>query len=217
MTGEFDGREFVLRGDGAELMRVAAASGRPVSVRAGDIRACHGSTGDSYLNNPRYVGIADNGPIPEGEFHFSADKMATFSAAEQAQFTTGGHFMDPFGQPLHGGDWGAGRAPLTKIRVLPAPQGCGNTARRSGFFLHGGLLAGSSGCIDIGNAGIAALLTHLAGYRGRIVVTVRYRHPPPSVGVLQRALGGATYPGQSDPTLEDRLRGAARELFGGEE
>jgi hypothetical protein len=215
ITGEFDGREFILRGDGAELMRVPAASGRPVSVRPKDASKCKGSTSESYLNNPRYVGIPDFGPIPEGEYQFQATEFATFTLAEQAQFTLGGQFTDPFGKPMHGGDWGAGRSPLNKIRVLPAPPGCGNTARRSGFFIHGGSLAGSSGCIDIGNAGVTGLLPHLTGYKNKIVVTVRYRHPAPAVGTLGRALGGFTYPGQEDPTLEDRLRGAGRELFGG--
>jgi hypothetical protein len=195
-------------------MRVPAASGRPVTVRAADARRCGGPAGETYLNNPRYVGITDYGPIPEGVFQFSATELATFSAVEQAQFTLGGHFTDPFGNLMHGGDWGAGRSPLHKTSVRPAPRGCGDTARRSGFFIHGGSLAGSSGCIDIGNAGIAALLPHLEGYKGSIVITVRYRHPPPSVGPLGRALGGFTYPGQDNPSLLDRLRGAGRELSG---
>lgn len=216
LTAEFDGREFVLRDGSTELMRVAAASGRPVSVRPADARACGGSTSDSYLNNPLYVGISDYGPIPEREFRFAATEFATFTALEQAQFTAGGHFTDPFGAAMHGGDWGAGRAPLHATRVLRSPH-CGNTRRRSGFYIHGGSLSGSSGCIDIGNAGIAALLTHLAGYRRSVTVTVRYRHPAPSVGRIERAIGGAVYPGQQEPNLSDRLRGAWRELTGGSE
>lgn len=216
LAAEFDGREFVLRDGSTELMRVTAASGRPVSVRSADARACGGSTSDSYLNNPLYVGISDYGPIPEGEFRFNATEFATFTALEQAQFTAGGHFTDPFGRPMHGGDWGAGRAPLHATRVVRSPH-CGNTSRRSGFYIHGGSLSGSSGCIDIGNSGIASLLTHLAGYRRTITVTVRYRHPAPSVSRAQRALGGAVYPGQQEPTLGDRLRGAWRELTGGSE
>lgn len=215
ITGEFDGREFVLKGDGTELMRVEAASGRPVAVRPADIRACGGASGETYKNNPRYVGIADYGPIPEGQYQFQATQLATFTSTEQAQFTFGGQFTDPFGAPMHGGDWGAGRVPLQKIRVSPASRGCGNTSRRSGFYLHGGSLAGSSGCIDVGNAGIAAILPHLEGYRRQIVVSVRYAHPAPSVGLLERVMGGATYPGQHDPSVLDRLEGAARELFGG--
>lgn len=206
ITGDFDGREFVLRGDSTELMRVAAQSGRPYTVRSRDATACGGSPTDSYLNNPRYVGIADNGPIPEGEYQFRATSMATFSLDEQAEMITGGHYTDPFGASLHGGDWGAGRVALNKIRVLPGSRGCGNTATRSGFYLHGGVMPGSSGCIDIGNSGIDTLVRLLQGYRGQVVVTVRYRHPAPDVGIVDRALGRFTYPGQENPTITDRLR-----------
>ena len=36
-------------------------------ITPADAKACKGSTEDSYMNNPRYVGVTDNGPIPEGE------------------------------------------------------------------------------------------------------------------------------------------------------
>ncbi len=216
ISGEFDGREFVLTGDGVVLARVGAVSGRPVSVRVDDARKCGGTSADSYLNNPRYVGIAEFGPIPEGEFTFNADQLAMFSLSEQARFTLGGHFTDPFGRPMHGGDWGAGRAPLRPNRVEPALPGCGNTARRSGFYIHGGHLSGSSGCIDIGNAGIEALVAHIGGYRKPVVVKVRYRFVAPGVDRLERAAGGFTYPGPKDPGLVDRIKGALRELRGGD-
>lgn len=211
ITAEFDGREFIVSGSGRELLRTSAQSGRPYTVRPADATRCGGSANDSYLNNPRYVGVADNGPIPEGEYQFRATEMTTFSLAEQAQMLTGGSFTDPFGRSLHGGDWGAGRVALHKIRVLPSPmRGCGNTATRSGFFLHGGIMPGSSGCIDIGNSAFNSLVSLLSGYRNRVIVTVRYRHPAPTVGAIDRALGRFTYPGGENPTLIDRLRG----LFG---
>ena len=167
ITGNFDGREFALFGDGTEVMRVPASSGRPVSVRPADARRCKGPPGETYKNNPRYVGIADFGPISEGQFQFSASELATFTTAEQLSFTLGGQFTDPFGQPLHGGDWATGRSPLHKIHVRPAPPGCGNTAAQSGFYIHGGSLSGSSGCIDIGNTGIASLLPIWSGFGDR--------------------------------------------------
>jgi hypothetical protein len=206
LAGSFDGLEFVLRGDGTELMRVAAQSGRPITVAPADVTACGGAPDDSYLNNSRYVGIHDKGPIPEGEYQFRATQLATFTGAEQAQMIGGGHFTDPFGVALHGGDWGAGRVGLTPMRILAGRRGCGNTRTRSGFFLHGGILTGSSGCIDIGDAGIATLVSLLAGFRDRIVVTVRYTHAAPSVGAATRAMGRFTYPGQEDPTIGDRLK-----------
>jgi hypothetical protein len=217
ISAEFDGRDFILSGGGTVLMTAAAQSGRPVSVRPADARSCGGSTSDSYTNNPKYVGISDYGPIPEGTYRFSATNFATFSALEQAQFTAGGNFEDPFGRPMHGGDWGAGRVQLTPVRIVPGPRGCGNTSRRSGFYIHGGSLPGSSGCIDIDNAGITELLTHIAGFTSPITVTVVYRHPAPTVGRVIRAIGGATYPGQDNPSVFDRVEGGLRELFGGGE
>jgi hypothetical protein len=213
VTAEFDGREFVLSGDGTVLMRVAAQSGRPYSVRPADAAACGGSTSDSYLNNPLYVGISDNGPIPEGEYDFRATAMATFDFAERTQMMAGGSHTDPFGASLHGGDWGAGRVALRKIRVVRGRRGCGDTTTRSGFYLHGGVMPGSSGCIDIGNDGITNLVSHLMGYRSAVHVRVVYRHPAPTVGPIDRALGRFTYPTQRDPSIMDRVRS----LFGGGE
>lgn len=204
ISATFDGREFVVTGDGAEILRMSAQSGRPYTVRPADARACHGSPEDSYMNNPRYVGIQDNGPIPEGEYQFRTAEMSTFDMAEQAQMLLGGQYTDPFGRSLHGGDWGAGRVALNKIRVLPS-RTCGNTNARSGFYLHGGIMPGSSGCIDIGNSAFNSLVQLLLGYRNAIIVTVRYSNPAPDVGPIDRALGRFMYPEGENPTLWDRV------------
>jgi hypothetical protein len=206
MHAVFDGRDFKLFGDGSLLMSSSAQSGRPYSVSSSDAASCGGSTSDSYLNNPKYVGITDNGAIPEGTYRFRARRIATFDTAEQMQILTGSHFTDPFGRRMHGGDWGAGRVSLRPVRIRPGPRGCGNTSRRSGFYLHGGIMPGSSGCIDLGNSGFTTMLPHLAGYRGNIRVIVNYTHAAPSVGIVDRALGRFTYPGQENPGILDRLR-----------
>jgi uncharacterized protein DUF4157/type VI secretion system (T6SS) effector TldE1-like protein len=201
----FDGRDFKLFGDGSLLMSTSAQSGRPYSVTSSDATACGGSASDSYMNNPKYVGITDNGPIPEGTYRFRARRIATFDSAERLAVLTGTHFTDPFGNSLHGGDWGAGRVALSPRRIVPGPRGCGNTARRSGFYLHGGIMPGSSGCIDIANSGFDNMLPHLRGYRGYISVTVRYIHPAPSIGAFDRAMGRFTYPGEENPSILDRI------------
>jgi hypothetical protein len=216
VTATFNGAVFEAKGDGAALLSVPAQSGRPYTVSKADATACKGSPDDSYLNNPRYVGIKDNGPIPEGEYRFLATDMTTFSAAEQARMLLGGIYVDPRGASLHGGDWGAGRVGLSPIRVLPS-KFCGSTAARSGFFLHGGVMPGSSGCIDIGDGAFSSLVQHLLGYKGAIVVTVRYSQPPPDVGELDRASGRFMYPGRGkikDPSVWDRVKSV---LFGDEE
>lgn len=206
MTATFDGREFVLSGDGTEVLRVPAQSGRPVSVRAKDAASCRGSTDESYLNNPRYVGIKNFGPIPEGVFRFQRTQAMTFSLAERARMIAGGSYTDPFGGSLHGGDWGTGRVVLTPVRIEAARSGCGSTRARSGFYLHGGSLPGSSGCIDIGNSGMDSVLDLTKGFTGAVTVTVKYAHPAPEVGAAERATGRFTYPGPEDPSLWDRVK-----------
>jgi hypothetical protein len=57
----------------------------------------------------------------------------------------------------------------------------------------------------------------MAGFRGSVIVEVQYRYPAPSVGPAERALGGFVYPGQENPTAEDRVRGLMQQLFGGDE
>ncbi|MGW2254966.1 eCIS core domain-containing protein [Kitasatospora sp. NPDC001660] len=206
ITAHFDGARFTVSGDGKQLMQADAQSGRPYTVRPGDAAKCGGKPDDTYLNNPRYVGIADNGPIPEGTFQFEATQWATFSRVEQLKMLPGGNFTDPFGTSLHGGDWGAGRVPLSPVTIVPAPKGCGNTKTRSGFYLHGGVMPGSSGCIDIGNTGVDRLLALLPGYTGKITVTVKYTATPPDVGTVGRAVGRFTYPKKKDPSFLDRLK-----------
>lgn len=213
----FDGADFTVFDGKKAILTHAAQSGRPVTVRATDASACKGAAGDSYLNNPLYVGIKDFGPIPEGEYSFSLSAFATFTGLEQLRMISGGSFTDPFGTALHGGDWGSGRAPLTPLRILPGPPGCGRTTARSGFYLHGGSLPGSSGCIDIDNDGIDKLLTQLTGYRSSIPVKVRYTAAAPTVPGSTRTLGGFTYPtdekGQpiKDPSVWDRLKSATKD------
>lgn len=208
----FDGQDFTVSDGASVKLTHPAQSGKPVSVRASDATACGGSTTDSYINNPLYVGIQDFGAIPEGDFSLNLSDFAVFNAAEQIRMIGGGMFTDPFGAPLHGGDWGAGRAALRPKKLNAGPKaGCGNTSKRSGFYLHGGSLPGSSGCIDIDNSGVTAFLSLMGGYKAAIPVKVKYTHPAPTVGGPTRAVGRFTYPtkdGQpiKDPSLWDRFK-----------
>jgi hypothetical protein len=203
VSAQFDGQDFIVKDGTKVILSHAAQSGRPVPLRASDAAACGGSVDDSYLNNPRYVGIEDFGPIPEGDFALNLSEFSTFTQWEQAQMITGGSFTDPFGQALHGGDWGAGRAPLHPVKLLPSAAGCGDTARRSGFYLHGGSLPGSSGCIDIDNDGINSFLGLVGGYKATIPVKVKYTHPAPTVSGPVRGLGKFTYPTKDGKPIKD--------------
>jgi hypothetical protein len=202
----FDGRDLVVKDGAHTILNVPGQSGKPITVRGADARACGGATSDSYLNNPLYIGIRDFGAIPEGRYRFRVTDMVTFSLSERLRLLPGGSHTDPMGRSLHGGDWGAGRVALAPVRIARNRfASCGNTRSRSGFYLHGGLLAGSSGCIDIGNDAFERLVAALLGYRKSITVTVRYTHPAPAVSAATRAGGRFTYPGQRDPTLWDRI------------
>ncbi|HEB98833.1 MAG TPA: DUF4157 domain-containing protein, partial [Thiotrichales bacterium] len=138
---KFDGINLIAYGDGNKLFQVEAYSGKPVPVKDEHIRQCRGQEGEKYLNNNRYVGIKNYGPIPEGEFYFHPSRIQRFSFLQQAQLLLGGiqgETVDINGQRIHGGDWGSGRVPLRKERIEARNVPCGNPRSRSGFFLHGG-------------------------------------------------------------------------------
>ena len=82
------------------------------------------------INDPRRVSEKFIGPIPPGQYHI-----------DMKDFTDPGTIGDLL-RNLRG-DWGDWRVP-----VKPEP---GNNANgRDGFFLHGGRMRGSAGCIDVG-------------------------------------------------------------------
>jgi uncharacterized protein DUF4157 len=150
----FNGSELIVYGDGAELFRYGASSGRPIMISEKDARECGGDPRlDTYMS-PRFAGIEDHGPIPEGVFQFQPPQIQPFTTGEQLSLLWGGiagkQQVTVQGHAMHPGDWGAGRVPLNKVRIEGAS--CGNPHKRHSFFLHGGLLAGSSGCIDIGGS-----------------------------------------------------------------
>jgi len=171
-----------------------------------DARECGGDPRiDTYMS-ARFAGIEDHGPIPEGVFQFQPPQIQKFSTGEQLSLLWGGvvgkQHVTVQGQALHPGDWGSGRVPLNKVRVEDAP--CGNPHKRKDFFLHGGVLAGSSGCIDIGGS-FDELATFLRGYQRPITVDVHYETTAPRVGFLTGLGGAIAYKGgfhfRHGPTL----------------
>jgi hypothetical protein len=220
----FDGSELIVYGDGAELFRYGASSGRPIMISEKDARECGGDPRvDTYMS-ARFAGIEDHGPIPEGTFQFQPPQIQKFSTGEQLSLLVGGIVgkanVTVQGQALHPGDWGSGRVPLNKVRVEDAP--CGNPHKRTGFFLHGGLLAGSSGCIDIGG-NFDELSAFLRGYQRPITVDVHYETTTPRVGFLTGLGGAIAYKGgfhfRHGPTLRTGVEfgeGGSRFVASGE-
>lgn len=101
----------------------------------------------------------DKGRIPSGTYTLYT-----------SQLTNPGRIVDIL-RNLRG-DWGDWRAPLV-------PDSGTNTFGRSGFFLHGGSVKGSAGCIDVGggpfgNAQTDQLLRDImADPDGKVLVRVK--------------------------------------------
>jgi hypothetical protein len=202
VTMEFDGEDLIVRGDDAELFRFSAQSGRPVRLRTEDAETTGADPRTAtYMNDKRFVGVKDFGPIPEGTYTFRAPAIERFDFGERLKMEVAGVVgvtsVTVHGRPIHSGDWGTGRValiPRGQLRQGPI----GDVTKRSGFFLHGGILTGSSGCIDIGGS-FDTVADFLQGYTKPVTVTVQYRNPPPVVTFFQGTSGALAY-GRLQPT-----------------
>jgi len=98
--------------------------------------------------------VRNRGPIPEGRYTLNPSEIS---------HVTGLRYL---ARNLLHGDWGHYRVPLH-----PAPGT--NTFGRDGFFLHGGRIWGSAGCIDVCNLE-SQLFPLLQRHQGSITVIVDY-------------------------------------------
>jgi hypothetical protein len=191
----FDGRDLIVYADENEVFRWSAQSGRPVPLDPKDVAACGADpVTETYMNNPRFVGITEFGPTPEATYQFRAAGIEHFSPEQEHTLRWKSHefiLRTPFGS-VSGGDWGNGRVELRPVD-RPKEGPCGNASKRSGFFMHGGVLAGSSGCIDIGDNHFSELAEWLQGYPRPITLTVKYEHPAPAVGTFTGISGMLAY------------------------
>ena len=92
------------------------------------------------MNNDKCTKVSNQGPIPYGKYTLNVSEISKpgllGTLLRQTQ-----------------GDWGSWRVPL---HPLPATQ----TFGRSGFFLHGGAIPGSAGCVDFGGGIFGNALTN---------------------------------------------------------
>ncbi len=100
--------------------------------------------------------LEDHGPIPLGSYIFDPKEI---TGGDPKDLSGLGKII---GRNMRG-DWGFYRVPLT-------PQGDIGT-NRGGFFLHGGFIPGSAGCIDIGSNDLK-LFPLLMQHEGLIKVEV---------------------------------------------
>jgi uncharacterized protein DUF4157 len=194
VTMKFDGRDLIVFDDDVEVFRFSGQSGRPIRLRPEDAKKANADpVTDTYMNDKRFVGVKDFGPIPEGRYTFAPRGIQRFDVAERTELLFSEHetTVQTAAGPVGGGDWGQGRVALTPSGPLvEGPFGSTNT--RSGFFLHGGIMGGSSGCIDIGGD-FASLADWLAGYRRAVPLTVKYEHAGQNVGVFTGFTGMIAY------------------------
>jgi hypothetical protein len=190
----FDGRHLTIYADDQETFRWSAQSGRPVPLDPKHAAECGvDPVTETYMNNPRLVGIKEFGPIPEGEYRFSAAGIQLLTPSEEENLRVRSHEYSIKTRlyQVPGGDWGNGLVALRPVRLEKGP--CGNAPGRTDFFLHGGVRAGSSGCIDIGDEHFAQLANWLQGFPGTITVSVHYEHAAPVVGYFTGFSGMLAY------------------------
>lgn len=208
---KFDGINLTVLDGGAVVATLPATSGRPTTIEAADITACKGKSTDVYVNNPLYVGIKDRGAIPEGDYKLRPKELMEFSEDEQVDLLVGAaqgkKSVNIRGTPLHPGDWGRGRLELHAAKVKPGPPGCGDTSKRSAFFLHGGVLRGSAGCVDVGTS-MDELAARIKGYKKEIPFSVAYSASAgTTLSSCETMLGELFYKGTMNPGLLTCLPG----------
>ena len=101
--------------------------------------------------------LKNQGPIPEGNY--------TINPSEIQQRSVLSRVASLFGVRA---DWGKYLVPLHPVDGT-------DTFGRSGFYLHGGILPGSAGCIDVGG-GDSGLFSQIQGHSRPINVEVHYGH-----------------------------------------
>jgi hypothetical protein len=134
--------------------RVLCLVGKCMSI---SIPASSGRGG--CLNNPSAACQMTpfEGPLPIGEYYIVPSEISDPSFIKDLARNTQGDW----------GDW--------RVRLHPKPMT--NTFGRDNFFLHGGGLEGSAGCIDIGggilgNSNTDRILNMISSSRNHILVQV---------------------------------------------
>ncbi len=174
---KFDGRSLHVFGDGKKLQSLSAQSGKFESVDDATKKKCSGGLMDRYLNNPKYVGIKNKGPIPEGTYTFKPKSIQDFTIKDQGKLMkdmlSGKKNTKTSQGNVKTGDWGQGRVHLIPVSRTIKKGPCGDAKNRNAFFLHGGVLPGSAGCIDVGSF-FGMLSKFLSTHKKTIKLEVAY-------------------------------------------
>ena len=125
----------------------------------------HGPDGRAELSIPAISGRPGTSAVDQDKKNFGPIPSGTYT------LDISNFLPHPPGGLLTWGDWGQYHVPIT-------PAGGTDTHGRSGFNIHGGIVRGSAGCIDVG-PGDKELYEFLQGIAvtGTIYVTVNYDNP----------------------------------------
>lgn len=115
-----------------------------------------------FMNNPKWTDIENLGSIPEGEYTIGGIQENTTPKNNWDRLENWIRTSKFEGERS---SWGNYRMPITSKQKMG----------RGGFFVHGGDIPGSAGCIDL-SAGMDNLIDFLRqkNYNGNLDLTVRY-------------------------------------------
>ncbi|NJN64802.1 MAG: DUF2778 domain-containing protein [Acidobacteria bacterium] len=122
-----------------------------------------GVSGRAGYQDPRFQGLEDTGPLPEGFYLARQSALQTRSAGAWESI------KGFFGR----GTWPGGQASWGDYRVWLDPIRGTDALDRSEFSIHGGAVPGSAGCIDLGGA-MPSFVDAFRGTGRDLVLRVQY-------------------------------------------
>jgi len=152
----FNGSTLSCYYNGKCIASVPAVSGHANSDGEFDYSICNQAT--------------TGGPIPEGTYYVNISGYEECSLFDALIGVFGfGHF------PGGSVSWGDGKNRIYPNSLDIYNPCTGETVSRSGWYLHGGLIPGSSGCIDLGpRMGLVASAMANVTWQGKIFIYVNY-------------------------------------------
>jgi hypothetical protein len=162
----FDGKELTVEKGETTTETFTARSGIPQKGNDGDKEFDYSATRQWAMRE---------GPIPEGTYWVNPDELMTTSLTTFEGWAREGTFQD-----WDEGPWGSNR-------VTVHPFDSTATYGRGGFFIHGGVMYQSAGCIDLAGEmpGLASVLEKYSACK--VLLTVDYEDE-----VVDMPGGGAT-------------------------
>jgi hypothetical protein len=141
--------------------------GKMLELAQGDrtIRRWSGVSGRPGYQGAEHQGAKDAGPLPQGQW-----------LAQQSRFERIGAYGAVAGL-MGRGTWPGSTASWGRFRIWLEPLESTKTYGRSGFSIHGGVSAGSAGCIDL-TSSMEDFARHFLAYGRDMTLVVEYPSLP---------------------------------------